>query len=287
MDTGETYAALIRKTTKTLEAASIENARREARLLVALAAQLDTAMLIAHERDVAGADTAGRLVDFTARRAAREPFAHIRGLAGFFGLDFICDNRALVPRPDSEVVVETALTLLPRGRGVKIADLGIGSGCLLIAILATRGGVEGIGIEADPRAASLAQENLKRHGLLDRALIVQTQWQAWHGWGEVDMIVSNPPYIASHVIGGLEKDVRAFDPLQALDGGADGLDAYRSILALAEARMRPGAQLVFEIGYDQDNAVRDLMAAHGFAEIDGVRDLGGRDRVVHGLRSGN
>ena len=160
METGETYAALIRKTAKTLEVAGIDNPRREARLLVALAARLDTAMLIARERDMAGADTAGRLEMFTRRRAAREPFAHIRGQVGFYGLDFICDARALVPRPDSEVVVETALDLLPRGRNVKIADLGTGSGCLLIAILATRGGVEGIGIEADPQAASLAQDCL-------------------------------------------------------------------------------------------------------------------------------
>jgi len=280
----DTYAALIRKTAKTLEAARIDNPRREARLLVALAARLDTAMLIARERDTVPDAALGRLQDFMTRRCAGEPFAHIRGQVGFYGLDLICDARALVPRPDSEVVVETALELLPRGRGVKIADLGTGSGCLLIAILATRGGVDGIGVEADPQAASLAQENVKRHRLEGRATILHQRWQGWDGWADVDLIVSNPPYIVSHVIDTLEPDVRLYDPLQALDGGADGLEAYRSILSLASRQMKPGAHLVFEIGFDQDDAVRALMAAHGFSEIAGARDLGGQTRVVHGQR---
>ena len=278
------YAALIRKTAKALEAARIDNPRREARLLVALAARLDTAMLIARERDSVPDDALGRLQDVVARRCAGEPFAHIRGQVGFYGLDFICDARALVPRPDSEVVVETALDLLPRGCGVEIADLGTGSGCLLVAILATRGGVRGIGVDADLQAASLARENVKRHSLEGRATILHGPWQSWDGWGDVDLIVSNPPYIASHVIDTLEPDVRLYDPLQALDGGADGLEAYRSILSLASRRMKPGAHLVFEIGFDQDDAVRALMATHGFAQIGGARDLGGQTRVVHGQR---
>jgi len=283
-----TYAYLIRKTTKALDAAGIETPRREARLLVALAARLDTAMLIARERDeVDDGGMLARLQTYTQRRAAREPFAHIRGSTSFYGLDFISDARALVPRPDSEIVVETALGLLPRGRGMRVADLGTGSACLLIAILATRGGVEGVGVEADPQAASLAQENVKRHDLEDRAMIVHKRWEDWRGWGDFDLIISNPPYIESAVIDTLAPDVRVFDPLQALDGGPDGLEAYRSILALAQAQMTLGAHLVFEIGYDQDEAVRALMAAHGFTEIGGARDLGARDRVVHGLLSAN
>ena len=281
----DTYAALIRKTAKALEAARIDNPRREARLLVALAAEFDTAMLIARERDRVPADVLGRLQDYVGRRSEGEPFAHIRGQASFYGLDFICDARALVPRPDSEIVVERALELLPRGRGLKIADLGTGSGCLLIAILAVRGGLQGIGVEGDPQAASLARENVKRHQMDPRARIVHERWEAWRGWGEVDMIVANPPYIERAVIDTLERDVRAFDPIQALDGGPDGLKAYRQIIALAAQQMKPGSHLVFEIGYDQDEAVRGLMQVAGFVEIGGARDLGGHDRVVHGVQA--
>lgn len=279
-----THIALIQMAARTLEKAGIESPRREARLLVALAGRFETADLIAFERDMASTETCIRLEAFLARRLAHEPFAHISGRRGFYGLDFNSDARALVPRPDSEIVVETVLEKLPRGKGVSVADLGTGSGCLLIAILATRGGVNGLGIERDPGAASLARENVKRHELDQRAEILVTDWVDWRDWGDFDLIVSNPPYIASEEIEGLAPDVRLYDPMQALDGGPDGLAAYRSITALAAAQMKPGAWLVFEIGFDQDAAVRGLLAAHDFAGIGGARDLGSRDRVVFGHR---
>ena len=281
----DTYAKLIRKTAHALDIAGIESPRREARLLVALAAHMGTAALIACERDaVDDPDLLVRLDAFTKRRCAHEPFAHISRRRGFYGLDFICDARALVPRPDSEIVVETALELLPRGGGVSIADLGTGSACLLCAILHTRGGVTGTGVERDPQAASLGRENIKHFGFEARADIFLGSWEAWNGWGDVDLIVSNPPYIETGEIERLEADVRLYDPLQALNGGPDGLEAYRSIIRLAETHMKPGAWLVFEIGYNQDAAVRALMQAHGFLRIQGARDLGGNDRVVYAQR---
>ena len=281
----ETFASLIQKTTKALAKTGVDTPRREARLLVALAAGLDTAMLIAREKDqIRDAGILTRLESFTKRRASHEPFAHIAGRREFYGLDFICDARALVPRPDSEIVVETALDLMPRGPGVKIADLGTGSACLLGAILHTRGGVKGIGVERDPGAASLARENIKRLGLEARAEISVGSWEDWRGWAEVDLIVSNPPYISPAEIETLADDVRLYDPRAALDGGEDGLDAYRSILSLAGGSMKPGAWLVFEIGYNQDQAVRDLLQAGGFSAIEGARDLGGHDRVVFAQR---
>lgn len=277
----KTYASAISETAYLLQAAGIENPRREARLLTALAADLDTAGLIGCERDVINnAGILARLDAFTRRRCGHEPYAHIAGRRGFYGLDFICDARALVPRPDSEIVVETALSLLPRGSNVRIADLGTGSACLLASILHVRGGVFGTGVERDPKAASLARENIKRFGLEARAEIVLGGWEDWRDWGEVDLIVSNPPYIASHEIPQLATDVRLFDPLQALDGGADGLSAYRSIVSLAAARMKQGAWIVLEIGHDQDRAVRDLLKSDEFNPIQGARDLGGNARVL-------
>ncbi len=280
-----TYAALVQTAANALGSAGIDNPRREARLLVALAAQFDTAMLIARDADRVPPETLARLQDDLARRCQGEPFAHICGQASFYGLDFICDARALVPRADSEIVVERALELLPRGQALKIADLGTGSGCLLIAILAARTEMEGVGIEADPQAAALALENVERHQMQSRAQILHERWGNWRGWGEVDMIVSNPPYIETAVIETLERDVRAFDPLGALDGGPDGLRAYKQIIALAALQMKEGAHLIFEIGYDQDEAVRGLMYEAGFNQIGGARDLGGHDRLVYGVRA--
>jgi len=180
--TGLTYAKLMRQTARALDAANIENPRREARLLVALAAAFEAAALIAREQDpVTDTDMPARLEAFIKRRCAREPFAHIAGKREFFGLDFICDARALVPRPDSEIVVEVALDLLPRGESVRVADLGAGSGCLLGAILHARSDVTGVGVESAPQAVSLARENIKRLELEARARIFLGGWEAWLG----------------------------------------------------------------------------------------------------------
>lgn len=281
----DTYFQLIQATSRQLADAGIDNARREARLLVALAAEIDSAQLIAIEQDkVTDAGIGVRLDAFVKRRCRREPFAHISGRRAFYGMDLISDARALVPRPDSEQVVDMALALLPRGRGLCVADLGAGSGCLLAAIAHTRGGVRGIAVERDPQAASLARENFKRYDLDERIQIFVMDWAKWTGWGEVDMVVSNPPYIATGQIASLDPDVRLFDPIQALDGGPDGLDDYRAITAIGADRMRSGAWLVFEIGYDQDKAVRAILEAHGFADIRRAKDLSGHDRVVAGRR---
>lgn len=282
----ETYAQCIDRTARALEGAGIENPRREARLLVALAAEIETAELIARERDtIEDAGVLARIEAFSARRFVHEPFAHIARRRAFYGLDFISDARALVPRPDSEILVETALQLLPRGRDVVFADLGTGSACLLAAILHTRGGTTGVGVERDPAAASQARENIKQLGLEDRASIYVGDWADWCGWADMDLIISNPPYIARSDIAGLDPVVRLYDPLQALDGGPDGLAAYRTLVQLAAIHMSPGAWLVLEIGFDQDRAVRTLLRQHNFCEIDGARDLGGNDRVLFAQKS--
>lgn len=279
-----TFDELINAAAKRLAKSEIDAPRREARLLMALAANMQTAQLISAGPSACPPDTAARFEEYVHRREGREPFAHIAGYRSFYGLDFISDPRALIPRPDSEIVVETALKLMPRGRDIQIADLGTGSGCLLIALLHTRGGVTGTGVEADPEAAALARENVKRHCLTDRTTIMHLPWSKWTGWGEVDLIISNPPYIETTVINTLEPEVRLHDPVQALDGGADGLAAYREIISLAESHMKPGARLVFEIGYDQRESVSDLLRTAGFSDITSARDLGGNDRVVSARR---
>ncbi len=276
---------LLAEATRRLREAGIEAPQREARLLMALAANMSTAELIAKDQEPVPGELAAMYGAMVNKREARIPFQHIAGYTQFYGHKFICDDRALVPRPDSEAVIDVALEVMPRGRGVRIADLGTGSGCLLISLLLQRGGVTGVGVDADGGAASLAVQNVRYHKLEERAEILVMPWARWRGWGEVDLIVSNPPYIETGVLSTLEDEVRLHDPAKALDGGADGLDAYREIIDLASAGMRPGSWLVLEIGYDQNAAVAQLLGAAGFTAIGGRKDLSGNDRVVFGQQA--
>lgn len=220
------------------------------------------------------------------RRLSREPLQHIIGTTEFYGLEFRTDARALIPRPDSETIVEVALKALPETQPALVADLGTGTGCLLAAILKHRPRATGVGVEASPDAASLAQENLAALNLAGRASLFIGPWADWTGWGEADLIVSNPPYIVHAEIDSLEPEVRVHDPLAALDGGPDGLDAYREIIRLAGAGMKHGAPLVLEIGYDQRAPVMALMTAAGFTDLAHCPDLGGNDRCVWGRAPG-
>ncbi|KCZ59506.1 peptide chain release factor N(5)-glutamine methyltransferase [Hyphomonas chukchiensis] len=263
-----------------LRQAGIEAPQREARLLMSLASGLTTSQLILRGHLAAPDDLRESFERMVRQREACVPFQHIAGTASFFGLDFISDARALVPRADSEVVVEAALRLLPEAPGLEIADLGTGSGCLLIALLVTRPDVSGTGVEADVAAASLAAENIARHALESRARLAVQPWAEWSGWGSVDLLISNPPYIRSEVIASLDPEVRLHDPEVALDGGADGLDAYRELAGLAQTRLKPGTPVIFEIGYDQQGDVRAILSAAGLTDIGSAKDLGGNDRVV-------
>jgi release factor glutamine methyltransferase len=270
-----------------LRNAGLDTPQREARHLMSLASGLTTSDLILRGHQAVPESLSDVFCGMVARREAREPFQHIAGSASFFGLEFISDARALVPRADSEVVVEAALRLLPDRPGFSIADLGTGSGCLLVAMLSSRPDVMGVGIEADTDAASLAAENIARHGLEARASVMVSTWKDWQGWQGVDLIISNPPYICTDVISTLDPEVRIHDPAAALDGGKDGLDAYREIAGLARTFLKSGTPLVLEIGFDQNRAVREILSSAGLVGVGGAKDLGGNDRVVWAIQPGS
>lgn len=265
--------------------AKIDTPQREARWLLAHVADVPASDLLGMGGQDVPQAFAERFRTLANRRASREPLQHILGTTEFYGLEFISDARALVPRPDSEVVVEAALNLLPSDMPCFVADLGTGSGCLLAAILANRPHAMGTGVEADADAASLACENLAQLGLSARSDVFKGSWVDWPDWGRASLIVSNPPYIASAEISSLMPEVRLHDPHAALDGGEDGLLAYREIIACAAQGMAPGAWLVFEIGHDQREAVSGLLGTAGFDQIGAVQDLGGNDRVVWAQRA--
>lgn len=246
-----------------LKEAGVENASNEFRWLTEHADQ-----------------SGGNLAHLIERRIAGEPLQHIIGQTPFHAISLKTDTRALIPRSDSETVVELALDHLPDNRAQTLADLGAGTGALLLAVLAQRRHAKGTAVERSPEAASLLAENISALKMNDRANLFQGSWADWHGWGECNLILSNPPYIESSIIPTLAPDVRDYDPLEALDGGTDGLDAYREIIALGATRMKTGAWLVMEIGYDQRESVRNLLDRHDFSNLVYRKDLGGNDRAI-------
>lgn len=280
MHEARTYQAQLAIAAARLKATGHDQPAREARHILQHACRLSPTELINLEtRQMSAADSQA-FFDLVERRASGEPFEYLTGEAWFYGLPFHCTSDTLIPRADSEVVVDEALTRIPLGRTVRLADLGTGTGCLLITLLSNHPQATGVGVERSGRAAAVARANLERHTLQDRAGIETASWQDWEGWGEADLIVSNPPYIASRTVDTLDQSVRAYEPREALDGGGDGLEAYRSIISIGQTRMKPDAWLVFEIGYDQREAVMALLDRAGFSHISSAQDTGQRDRVV-------
>jgi release factor glutamine methyltransferase len=241
--------------------------------------------LIAHGTDPAPPAVAAALRSLAARRVGREPMAYILGEREFWGLPFKVSPAVLVPRPDSETVIEAALALLPdRARPWRIVDLGTGSGCLLLTLLREFPNARGLGMDASVEALGVAHANAQTLRVTDRAELVAGDWRQ-ADWadrlgGPFDLLVSNPPYIAAGAIDGLMPEVARFEPRLALDGGPDGLVAYRTIAAAAPKLVTPGGRLLVEIGEGQAPEITRLFASAGLAVGALFKDLGGIERVV-------
>jgi release factor glutamine methyltransferase len=260
--------------------AGLDTPDLDARILLAEALGVDASALALRPHEPLGAEGAARLAGYAARRLAREPVARILGRQEFWGLPFRLSPETLVPRPDTETVVEAALAAVPDRRApLRILDLGTGSGCLLVALLHELPNAHGIGADRSPGALTAARANARLNGVGGRAAFAASDWGATLD-GRFDLVVSNPPYVASRIIGELAPEVRDHDPLGALDGGPDGLDAYRAILADAGRLLVPGGRLVAEIGFDQEEAVRALVADAGLAVERVAQDLGCHPRAV-------
>lgn len=285
MTVGTSYDALLRDTAVALTAAGIDNARFEARLLLSHATGMTVEQLIARGPDPAPAMVETALRELTARRVRREPMAYILGEREFWGLPFKVSAAVLVPRPDSETLIEAVLGLFPdRGRPLRIADLGLGSGCLLLTLLREYPQASGVGIDASPEALEMARLNAGALGVASRARLEAGDWReaGWAGrlGGPFDLLVSNPPYIESATVDGLMPEVARYEPRLALDGGDDGLAAYRIIAREAPRLVVPGGWAVVEGGEGQAAEIAALFAAVGFTPGLPRQDLGGVDRVV-------
>jgi release factor glutamine methyltransferase len=270
-----------------LTTAGIDNARFEARLLLAYAARLTIEQLVARGPDAAPPAAADALRALTARRVRREPMAYILGEREFWGLGFKVTPAVLVPRPDSETLIDAALELLPdRERRWRILDLGVGSGCLLLTLLREFRQAVGVGMDASPEALAVARSNAEALGVAGRASLVAGDWRE-PGWAErlsgpFDLVVSNPPYIESRAIDRLMPEVARFEPRPALDGGPDGLVAYRTIAQAASKLITPSGFLAVEAGEGQSAEIARLFRAAGLTPKGPWKDLGGIERVVAG-----
>lgn len=265
--------------------AGLDAAELEARDLVRRVLRLDLTELVisgARPLDVGAAD---RLTAAVARRLMGEPLARISGEAEFWGLSFRLGPDTLVPRADTETVIRVAMARVRRPVGaVAVADLGTGSGAILAALLVEWPEAFGLGTDISPGALAVAAANLGSLGLSTRAGLIRASFADALAPRRFDVIASNPPYIARFVIPGLMREVREHDPRLALDGGPDGLDAYRALLGPSFRALKPGGLLVLEIGFDQAEAVRRLAAEAGFAAIEVACDHGGNDRVVSAFK---
>jgi release factor glutamine methyltransferase len=279
---GATLAEALAAARRRLSEAGIADAAQDARLLIAGLLNLSsTAFVIDGARPLDPSEQA--LIDGAlARRAAREPVHRILGHRAFSRLDLVLSPETLEPRPDTEILVDTLVPYAQKmvaGGGCRILDLGTGTGAICLALLDLVPGATGVGADYSAGALETARRNADINGVADRFEAVESDWFA-AVTGAFDIIVSNPPYIVRSVVGTLDEDVRFYDPILALDGGEDGLDAYRAIAAGAGDHLRENGLVAYEIGYDQKETVTAIMRENGFARMEAVQDLGGNDRVL-------
>ncbi len=279
-DTGATLGDLQRSGRARLAAAGVDSAALDATLLLCAAAgERREAVMAYPERMVEprAADAYRVMID---RRAAREPVSRILGRREFWGLDFAVAAPVLDPRPDTETLVRAALDWLEGRPAARIADLGTGSGCILLALLHERPEDRGLGIDISHEALGVARANAASLGLSARASFAVGDWTSELPDGAVELIVSNPPYIPHQDIAGLEPEVAVYDPIGALDGGSDGLDAYRRIAADLRRVVSPGGAAFLEIGAGQEDDVSLLLERGGASAVQRFPDFSGRVRCL-------
>ena len=280
-------AATLRAATRRLRAAGVPDPEVDARILLLAATGCDRIALIRDPGTAVSAEVAARLDAWLDRRAAREPVSRILGCREFWGLTLAVTPDVLDPRPDTETLVAAVLDALQprRDAPLRLLDLGTGSGAILCALLTELPAATGWAVDSSAGACAVARRNLAAHKLAARGLVLQGDWATALASGRFDAVVSNPPYIESAVIPGLDRDVRDHDPLTALDGGPDGLAAYRILAADLPRLLAPGGIAGFEVGQGQDGAVAALMVQAGLARTSLHADLGGILRVVTGRRA--
>lgn len=285
--------ALLKEGTAVLEKNKIQEARLDAWLLLEYVTGVSRALYFADPKEEASEEKAETYRQLISLRASHIPLQHITHQAYFMGFEFYVDENVLVPRQDTETLVEKALEILKEQEKPRILDMCTGSGCILLSLLALKEEASGMGADVSPGALLVAKRNAEALNVADRAEFVESDLFLSPFFAETtgkalpvyDILISNPPYIRSAVIDGLMEEVRGHDPRIALDGHEDGLYFYRRIVSEGSAFVKDEGWMLFEIGYDQGEDVWKLLKEAGFCKVQVLKDLAGLDRVVVGQKS--
>lgn len=268
-----------------LRLSGIADADMDAALLLEHVLGVDRNHILAHGTDEVSEVDSNEYLSLIERRSEHEPLQYITGHQEFMGLDFAVNENVLIPRQDTECLVEEAM--IETEDGMRVLDLCTGSGCVLISLLRYKNDMIGVGTDISGRALETAQQNAEANGV-EAEFLEGDLYEALDGYdtarGLFDVIVSNPPYIAGEVIETLMEEVRDHEPRIALYGGSDGLDFYRRIIDGADKYLVRGGCILFEIGFDQGQAVTELLRDTGYTDVSIIKDLAGLDRVVKGRK---
>ncbi|MBJ7447009.1 MAG: peptide chain release factor N(5)-glutamine methyltransferase [Brevundimonas sp.] len=266
--------------TARLKAGQIDSPSIDARLLLEVATGAGRADILTDPYRALTPDQQATLDGYVERRLRREPVSRILGKKGFWKIMLNVTPDVLSPRPDTEAILDVVMLAFAPHQAFTMIDLGTGSGAILLATLAERAGARGVGTDISFEALAVARDNAASLDLDGRCDFLRTEWAAGMADHSFDLVVSNPPYIPSDDIDGLDPEVRDHDPRLALDGGPDGLQAYRDLAPEIQRILKPGGIFAVEIGWDQGPQVKALFEAQGFADVIVVKDLSDRDRVV-------
>ena len=268
-----------------MQSNKIAEPRREAASLLAFALQKDKTFFIAHPEYKLSNEEEKLFFDVLYRRANREPFQYITGKQEFYGLDFTVTRDVLIPRPETEMIVENAIDLLKKIEKPRFCEVGIGSGCISVAILYELNSASAIGLDISENALCIAKKNAERHKVLDRLQLILSDVFASLADETFDLIVSNPPYIPSEEIATLQAEVRRFEPLNALTDGKDGLSIIKQIVTETPKFLKDNGFLLMEIGFNQAEEVKKYFTAQIWQKVDILPDLQGIPRMVKAQKS--
>jgi release factor glutamine methyltransferase len=270
----------LRDAFKILEAAGVPEARREAGSLLSFVIAKDRTFLISHAEDPVSPACLDRFREMVERRANGEPLQYITGVQDFYGREFLVSPDVLIPRPETELLVEAALEAIADSSAPLICDVGTGSGCIAVTLLCERSDARGIAIDVSDAALAVAADNARRHGVVERMELKLSDCFADLSPTAFDLIVSNPPYVSSDALPGLQREVRDHEPLVALSPGEDGLSVIRRLLRDGPNFLRPNGHLIMEIGFDQGERVKNLIDNNSWRLVEIRPDLQSIPRIV-------
>ena len=274
-------AEVLKEASRILEAAGVPEARREANSLLSFVLGKDRSFVISHAEDPVSDDSLDQLRGFVERRAAGEPLQYITGVQDFYGREFLVTPDVLIPRPETELLVEAALEVV-KSEDAFICDVGTGSGCIAVTLLCELPGARAVAVDKSPEALEIARFNAARQSVAERVeFAVSDCFDALDlSKYQFDIIVSNPPYVSASALAGLQREVRDHEPLVALSPGADGLSVIRRLIAEATSYLKPNGHLLMEIGFDQGEKVRDLIDPSVWTLLEVRPDLQSIPRIV-------